>query len=139
MADIHRVTEEFAVAPQLAPADFAELKALGFRQVINNRPDSEAPGQMTSAEAEAAATAAGLAYVHAPFVGRPTEDAIAAAANAAAPTLAFCRSGTRSIGAWALAQAPKGGMSPDEIVLAARNAGYDLSPMKDLLRKLSPA
>jgi hypothetical protein len=30
-------------------------------------------------------------------------------------------------------------MSPDEIVLAAQNAGYDLSPMKDLLRKLSPA
>lgn len=139
MADIHRVTGEFAVAPQLRPEDFAALKALGFRQVINNRPDSEAPGQMTSAEAEAAAKAAGLAYVHAPFVGRPTEEAVAAAANAAGPTLAFCRSGTRSITAWALAQAQKGGMSPEEIVLAAQNAGYDLSAMKDLLRRLSPA
>ena len=139
MADIRHVTEGFAVAPQLSSVDFAELKALGFRQVINNRPDGEAPGQMTSAEAEAAAKEAGLTYVHAPFVGRPTEEAVAAAANSAAPTLAFCRSGTRSINAWALAQAQKGGMSPEEIVLAAQNAGYDLSPMKDLLRRLSPA
>lgn len=138
MADIRRVTEGFAVAPQLRPEDFAEVKALGFRTVINNRPDGEAPGQMTSAEAEAAAKAAGLAYVHAPFEGQPTEEAVAAAANSAGPALAFCRSGTRSVRTWALAQATTGRMPPDDIIRSARNAGYDLSPLKGLLQKLSP-
>jgi uncharacterized protein (TIGR01244 family) len=138
MTDIRRLTDGFAVAPQLEPADFAELKALGFREVINNRPDGEVPGQMTSAEAEAAAKAAGLAYVHAPFVGRPTEEAVAAAANAAGPALAYCRSGTRCTNAWALAQAKTGAMAPEDIIRSARNAGYDLSAMKDLLRNLFP-
>jgi uncharacterized protein (TIGR01244 family) len=136
MADIRRVTEGFAVASQLGPADFDELRAMGFRTVINNRPDGEVPGQLTSAEAEAAARAAGLAYVHAPFVGRPTEEAIQAAASAAGPTLAYCRSGTRSTSAWALAQA-KSGLPADDIIRSARNAGYDISAMKDLLQKHS--
>jgi uncharacterized protein (TIGR01244 family) len=138
MADIRRVSPDFAVAPQLQPADFAQLKAQGFREVINNRPDGEVPGQMTSADAEAAARAAGLAYVHAPFVGRPTGEAIDAAAKAARPALAFCRSGTRSTNAWAMAEAQSGSMTPDDIIRSARNAGYDLSPMKDLLLKLFP-
>jgi uncharacterized protein (TIGR01244 family) len=138
MADIRRLTEDFAVAPQLRLGDFAELRSLGFRQVINNRPDGEVPGQMTSAEAEAAAKAAGLSYVHAPFVGGPTPEAIEAAAKAVRPAIAYCRSGTRSANAWALAQAREGRMSPEDIIRSARNGGYDLAALKDLLRSLFP-
>jgi uncharacterized protein (TIGR01244 family) len=136
MADIRRVTENFAVAPQLSLADFAELKGLGFRHVINNRPDGEVPSQPASAESEAAAKAAGLSYVHAPFVGRPTQEAVDAAANATGPTLAYCRSGTRSVTAWAISQAQTGAMSADDIVKAAEGAGYDLRPLKDALHQL---
>jgi uncharacterized protein (TIGR01244 family) len=137
MADIRQVTDTFAVAPQLEIEDFAELKAMGFAHIINNRPDSEiGGGQPRSMEAEAAAKAAGLTYVHAPFVGSPTPEAIQAAAKAAGKTLAYCRSGTRSVTAWALSQAQNGRMSAAEITEAAAGAGYNLSALKDALRQL---
>lgn len=130
MPDIRRVTADFATAPQLAPSDMAEAAAQGFRLVINNRPDGEAPGQPGSAEMEAAARAAGMDYLHAPVVGAPTPsqvDAVQAAMRAnGGPTLGFCRSGTRSIVTWARGEA-QAGTPVDELVAAGRNAGYDLS------------
>jgi len=131
MADIRKVTPQFSVAPQIEVSDVEAAKAQGFVKLINNRPDGEVPGQPASAEMEAAAKAAGLDYVHIPFVGRPTPEqaeAVAREAEAAAgPVLAFCRSGTRSITAWSLGQAMSGRRSPEELVGLARGAGYDLS------------
>jgi uncharacterized protein (TIGR01244 family) len=58
------------VAPQLTPDAMAELARLGFRSVVNNRPDFEhGPDQPTSAAIEAAAVAAGLEYRHLPVDG----------------------------------------------------------------------
>lgn len=142
MADIRRVTETFAVAPQVEEADFAALKAAGFRHIINNRPDGEAPDQISSHDAEAAAAAAGLTYVHAPFVGQPTDEAIEAvfeAFDSGEPTLAYCRSGTRCINAWAIAAAASGKLRADDIVSKAATAGYNLEPLKEFLRNLSPS
>lgn len=141
MADIRKVNDDFSVSPQLRAGDFAALAAEGFRHVINNRPDGEMLGQLTSAEAEAAAKAAGVTYRHAPFQGPPTEEAINALEAqfdaAQGRVLAYCRTGTRSITTWAVLQGRKGKMSVEEIVAAGRQAGYDLEPMKDLLRSLS--
>lgn len=141
MADIRKVTDDFSVAPQIKAEDFAAAAATGFRHVINNRPDGEMFGQLTSAQAEAAASVAGVTYRHAPFQGAPTEEAVsvleAQLEAAEGPVLAYCRSGTRSITTWAVVQGRKGNMSPEEIVAAGRQAGYDLEPMKDLLRSLS--
>jgi uncharacterized protein (TIGR01244 family) len=137
MADIRRVTDDFAVAPQLASSDFAAIAALGYRSVINNRPDGEMPGQLSSAQAQAAATSAGIAYVHAPFAGMPSAEAVEAIKQAldrpAGPVLAYCRSGTRSVTAWAIAQVATGKLQPDEIISLAAGAGYDLAPLKGLL------
>lgn len=135
MADIRQVTEQFAVAPQLELDEFAAVAALGYTHIINNRPDGEGPDQPSSAQAEAAAKAAGLSYVHAPFVGQPTPDAVKAAAQAKGKTLAYCRSGTRSVTAWALAQAGDGG-NAEQIIGAAGNAGYNLAPMGGMLKQL---
>jgi uncharacterized protein (TIGR01244 family) len=133
MADFRRVTEDFAVAPQLALADVAQAKAEGFVKLINNRPDGEAPGQPTSAEIEKAARDAGLGYVHIPVVGRPSPaqvQAVAQATEAAGgPVLAFCRSGNRSICAWAMGQAMAGKRPPLELVELGAEAGYDLTPV----------
>ena len=136
MADIRQVTDTFAVAAQLEAADMAELKAAGFRHVISNRPDEEAPPDAKAADIRKAAEAAGLTYVHAPFVGQPTPEAVEAAAKASGPTIAYCRSGTRSVTAWAVSQAKTGSMSADAIVEAAANAGYNLAALKDALRRL---
>ena len=131
MADIRKVTPEFSVAPQIGPEDVETAKAQGFVKLINNRPDGEVPGQPTSAEIAEAARAAGLGYVHIPFVGRPTrEQAEAVAREAAAaggPVLAFCRSGTRSITAWSVGQVLAGARSRVQVVALGANAGYDLS------------
>ena len=137
MADIRHVTDRFSVAPQIALEDFADLARAGFRHVINNRPDGESPDQPGSAEMEAAARKAGLTYVHAPFVGQPTMDAVKAAraADGMGKTLAFCRSGTRSVTAWAVAQAGFGEEAA-YILESAAEAGYNLAPMVGTLRNL---
>ena len=131
MADFRIVTDDFAVAPQIAPEDLAEAAARGFTLVINNRPDGEAPDQPTSVEMQAAAQAAGLDYVYIPVSGGPApaqvEAVLKAVAEAKGPVLAFCRSGTRSIVTWSLGQASSGGRPKDELVRLGAAAGYDLS------------
>jgi uncharacterized protein (TIGR01244 family) len=131
MSDFRRVTDDFTTAPQISVEDVEEAARQGFRTIINNRPDDEQPGQPTSAEIEAAAQAAGLAYHHLPVVGGPTPQQVEATqailADATKPVLAFCRSGTRSIVTWSLSQAASGAQPRDELVRLGRDAGYDLS------------
>jgi uncharacterized protein (TIGR01244 family) len=99
---INRLSPEIGTSPQLAAADMPSVAAAGFRSIVNNRPDHEGgPTQPTSAEIEAAARAAGLAYAYLP-VQSATQSAEEAAAlgqllkNLPTPTLLFCRSGSRS-------------------------------------------
>lgn len=99
---LQALTPDVCVAPQLTPEAMAEAAALGFKSVVNNRPDFEhGPDQPTSAEIEAAARAAGLEYRHLPVAGGyQSPEEIAAFAELLAelprPMLAFCRSGARS-------------------------------------------
>lgn len=131
MTDFRSVTDDFSVSPQIALADVAAAAAQGFALVINNRPDGEQPDQPTSAQVEAAAKAAGLAYVHIPVVGSPTPEQVEAnrlaIAAADGPVLAFCRSGTRSIVTWSIGQAMSGERGRGELTALGRDAGYDLS------------
>ncbi|OYU30971.1 MAG: TIGR01244 family protein [Comamonadaceae bacterium PBBC2] len=100
----------FSVAAQLSVAQIANAAALGFKTVINNRPDGEGgPDQPLSAAIAAAAQAQGLHYVYLPVVsGSITpEQAVAmrtALQAAPQPVLAFCRSGARSAQLHSLAQ-----------------------------------
>lgn len=117
-------------APQIAVEDLPRIAALGVRTVVNNRPDGEDHGQPTSAEIEAAVRSAGLDYIHAPIAGMPGPDAVRAVATvleADEPVLLYCRSGTRSTVAWALAMRALDRAEPGELRSAAANAGYDLS------------
>lgn len=116
--------------------DAADVATLGVRTLVNNRPDGEEPGQPTSAELEAAARAAGLAYRHIPVAGGVSRADVEAMAEAleAGPILAFCRSGTRSTYLWALARASRG-VDPATLVRQAAEAGYDLSPILPLLAR----
>ena len=99
---IRQIADTVCVAPQLDTAAMAELARLGFKSVINNRPDFEhGPDQPTSAAVEAAALAAGLQYRHLPVDGgwqSPEQIAVMARLLKELPTpvLAFCRSGARS-------------------------------------------
>jgi len=131
MPAFKHVTDDLSVAPQISLADVAEAARLGFTTLINNRPDGEEPGQPTSAQIEAAAREAGLAYAHIPVRGGPGPAEVEAVrelvAAADGPVLAFCRSGTRSIVTWSIGQAQSGALSRGELVSLGREAGYDLS------------
>ena len=131
MTEFRRVTDQLSVSPQIAISDLAAAAAQGFKLVINNRPDGEEPGQPTSAEMEAAAKAAGLAYAHIPVRGGPTPDQVEAERllleEAPGPVLAFCRSGTRSIVTWSIGQALAGARTREELIGLGEIAGYDLS------------
>ena len=96
------IADAVCVAPQLSPEAMAEAARVGFKSVVNNRPDFEhGPDQPTSAAIEAAAVAAGLQYRHLPVAGgyQSPEEAAALAAllrELPMPVLLFCRSGARS-------------------------------------------
>lgn len=137
MSAFRTVTPTFAVAPQIGVGDLAVAAAEGFVRVVNNRPDGEAPGQPASAVMEAAARAAGLDYLWEPVTGAPTPsqaDAVFEATRDGGKTLAFCRSGTRSITAWAIGQARAGAMTVDDLVSLGDKAGYDLSWLRGAIR-----
>lgn len=136
MAAFRQVTDTFYVASQLQVSDLAEAKAAGFATIICNRPDHEGgPEQPTIDTMAAEAKALGLTFLALPFAGAPSAEiagqqgSLIEAANT--PVLAYCRSGTRSITAWALAQRGEG--RSEDILQAAQTAGYDLSGLANLL------
>jgi uncharacterized protein (TIGR01244 family) len=132
MAEFRTVTDHLSVAGQINLDDIARAAEAGFTKIINNRPDSEAPGQPTGREIEDAARAAGLGYASIPVIGGPSRLQAEAMKDevdeAPGPVLAFCRSGNRSICAWALGEA-LAGRSPAELVELGEKAGYNLRPM----------
>jgi uncharacterized protein (TIGR01244 family) len=131
MSQFRRVTDQISVSPQISVDDVDAAARQGFRLIVNNRPDGEDPTQPSGHEIEAAAAAAGLAYVHIPVRGGPSREQVETMrqviADADGPTLAFCRSGTRSIVTWAIGEAMSGARGRDELVQLGRGAGYDLS------------
>ncbi|MES2342906.1 MAG: TIGR01244 family sulfur transferase [Pseudomonadota bacterium] len=131
MTEFRRVTDQLSVSPQITLDDLPRIAAMGFKLVINNRPDGEDPAQPSSAAVEAAAKAAGLAYAYVPVRGGPTQEQVAQERsileNSEGPVLAFCRSGTRSIITWSLGEALDGARSRDELVKLGEQAGYDLT------------
>ena len=135
--DVRQITPEFAVAPQITLEDVAEAARMGFRTLIDNRPDEEAGDELDSTAMAAAAAEHGLAFHYLPYYpGAMTPDLVEAFEalmdQIEGPVLAYCRSGTRSSHLWALWQAGK--RPVDEIVAAASEAGYDHSGLVPLLQ-----
>lgn len=105
------ISADYTVAGQISPEDVPAIAAEGFRTIVCNRPDGEAPDQPPFAEIEAAAKSAGLEFRYLPVVsGQITAedvDAFRTAINQAPqPVFAYCRSGTRSQNLWLLARQP---------------------------------
>lgn len=143
MSAFKPVTNDFSVSSQISVDDIARAAAAGYRTIVNNRPEGEAADQTPGAEIAAAAAAHGLAYRALPYAGGPPPPGVVSATaallnEADGPVLAYCRSGTRSIMAWAMAQALEGALTPDEIIAKADEAGYDLRGARGALEGLAP-
>lgn len=103
--NISRITDNYAVSPQISADEVAYCAELGFVAIICNRPDGEEPGQPTAAEISRECIKAGLAFHHVPVSGMPiSEQAVRehhqVIAASAGPVLGYCRSGQRSLIIW---------------------------------------
>ncbi len=131
---VKHVSKTFAVASQIAPEETQHLSDQGFSTLICNRPDLEDPDQPSAELMRDAAQEAGIEFHFIPVSGGECPgDAVSAfrkvREEAAGKVLAYCRTGTRSITLDALANPEH--LSVDERVARAREAGYDLSGLRD--------
>ena len=136
-----QLNDRVFASPQIGLAEVAEAADMGIGLIINTRPEQESDDQTPGAAIEAAARAAGISYVaipvtHAGFSEGQVKAMMAALTATDASVLAYCRSGTRSTLLWALAEASSGA-DPEELTTMARQAGYDLAPIRAMLDVLA--
>lgn len=131
--DIRPLTPDYAVSPQIEPADLPAIKAAGYVMVIDNRPDAEIPPHLHTEAMRRAAEALGLTFLANPVVGGAlTAENVAlqadAMARAGGPVFAYCASGNRSSIVWALTQA--GRRPADDLIGTAARHGYNLEHLR---------
>jgi len=135
---IRRLDDRTLVGGQIAPEEVAGLaREHGVTMLVNNRPDGEDPSQPLAGDIEAAAAAAGIGYRFVPIlrgIGPADVEAMQQARREAGEgkLLAFCRSGTRSALALALAKR-RDGEGREEVERSITDAGFDPSPIAHLL------
>jgi len=134
---IRQLDDKVMVSSQIAPHEVAGLAAQGVTMLVNNRPDGEEPGQPLAGDIEEAAAAAGIAYRFVPIIrgigpADIEEMQKALRATEAGKLLAFCRSGTRSALAVALAKREEGA-SAEDVHRSLTDAGFDPGPIAHLL------
>ncbi len=133
---IQKIAPDFSVSPQLSVQDIGLVASKGFRSLIISRPDGEADDQPPHAEMMEAARRNGLAVRYMPITpGKITDSDVKAFQKAMldlpAPVISYCRTGTRSMTLWSLAQS--GHLSTDAILETAADAGYDLESLRPRL------
>ncbi len=139
MEKIIFLTPGFAVTSQLEAGDFAEAARLGFKVIINNRPDGEEEQQLPNHSASAHAWRFGLSYQYIPsgkldlFSDQVVEASETALAAADGPVLAYCKSGTRSAIIWAALSARS--LPVDEVLATLLSAGFDFDFLRDDLEE----
>ena len=134
--EIKRISPFISVSPQIYPAHMERLAAMGFKTLINNRPDNETDDQPLVAELTAEAAKHGMALISIPIIpGEITDQNIdeftREMGRVKGPVLAYCRSGMRSTSLWALYEARH--LDSDSIIQFASTLGYDLSWQKEHL------
>ncbi len=134
---IRRFDDRVLLSGQIAPHEVAGLADLGVTMLVNNRPDGEEPDQPHAGEIEEAAQAAGIPYRFVPILRGIGPAEVTAMKEAMAEAgdgkmLAFCRSGTRSAYAAALAQR-SAGESAEDLQRKLDQAGFDPGPIAHLL------
>ena len=130
------LTPNLSALPQPSVEEIGDLANRGYRSIIGNRPDGEAPDQPKWNDLKAAALARGMDAVHIPVVASQIGAADIRAFREAVerlpkPIAAFCRTGTRSTILWALVNETC--LTADERIKIAAKEGYDLEPFRGLL------
>lgn len=103
------LNSDIAVGAQIEPQDIPGLAALGFTDIVCNRPDAEHPGGPVADKIAAAAARAGLRFhylpvTHGTFPVNEARDFAAIRLSPGARVFAYCRSGARSTALWELSK-----------------------------------
>lgn len=99
---LRQLSKDLAVCGQITPQDIEAIAEMGFKTIVNNRPDHEVGLEFAHAAIEAKAKSLGLSIHYLPLdVGVfPPEELLrqfkAIMQTAEKPVLAYCRSGNRS-------------------------------------------
>jgi uncharacterized protein (TIGR01244 family) len=111
--DIRQINDEYSVSGQITVEELDEVKAMGFKSIVCNRPDEEEPGQPHFADIETRAKELGIEIRHIP-VGRMgltpegVTEMVDAVEDLPKPMLGYCRSGARSTAIYDQAQRSRG-------------------------------
>ena len=134
--DVKQVHPEYWVCGQIEPGDMTQAAEWGVRTIINCRPDNESEGQVSSADLEVAARAAGIQYHHVPMKPGQLEPGVVARYTRAVegseePILGFCRTGKRAMILWAVANPRE--LDVEQRIAAANQGGFDLSNLRPII------
>lgn len=135
----HTLIEGVGVRSQIGTADIARLRDLGYRTIVDLRPDGEVAGQPSSQEVGTAARDGGMSFAYVPTPHGTIPDAVVAdlsrvLATAERPVMLYCRSGKRAARVWALAEAARsGGADAGTIATAVKAAGQ---PVDDIMARI---
>lgn len=126
------VNEDLSVSGQLQLDQLAALRKAGFRSIICNRPDGEAPDQPSFRQIDEQARWLCMQARYLPVVAGAISDEHGVAfgvllAELPKPVLSYCRTGKRSATLWALSEA--GRQPVGDILAATRGAGFDLGEL----------
>lgn len=99
---ITQLSEDVAVCGQISPSDLEAIAEMGFKTIINNRPNHEVGSDLAHTEIETKAKSLGLAVHYLPLdMGQAPSQTLLEEFKqildtAEKPVLAYCRSGNRS-------------------------------------------
>ncbi len=126
------LTDVVKIGGQLSEADVQLLAGQGIKTIINNRPDNEAPFQVSSSALAQIASDHGITYYHIPMAGGVSPDmikrSIEAYSAAQGPVMAFCKSGMRSAALWCFAHVKDIGV--DDVLTRTEQAGFNLETLR---------
>jgi len=105
MLQIKPITSEFSVSAQILLEDLPTIVKLGYKSIINNRPDGEELTQPTDLQFQEKCLELGIDYQYLPVISGQvtTQNSLEMSATInklEKPILAFCRTGTRSCLLW---------------------------------------
>jgi uncharacterized protein (TIGR01244 family) len=130
-----RVETTVACAGATGPEAMPAIKKMGFASVINLRQANEEGANIP--EAEAAAKAAGLTYVHIPFNAQAPDPAVvdnfikAVSAPANQPAYVHCASANRASALWMIKRVQVDKWDVDRAQKEAEALGLTSQPLKD--------
>ena len=134
ITNLKRLESTVACAGATTPESMRAVKEMGFASVVNLRQASE-PNANIEAES-AAASAAGLRYVHIPFNGAAPDPAVADQFVVAArdpanqPMFIHCASGNRAAAMWLIKRAVVDGWSLERATAEAEQLGLQHEQLK---------